>query len=50
MGRNIGSITAVIFKPKPQMQTILIYQENRVVSANQVSEVGGVVDRYQIVG
>ena len=44
MGRNIGSLTAVIFKAKPQMQTILIYQENLVVSANQVWEVGGVVD------
>lgn len=50
VGRNIGSLTAVILKANPKMQAILVDREDVVVGANQVLEVAGVVDRCQIVG
>ncbi len=50
VGGNIGTLTAVILKPNPKMQAILVDREDVVVGANQVSEVAGVVDRCQIVG
>ena len=50
VGGNIGTLTAVILKPNPKMQAILLDREDVVVSANQVLEVAGVVDRCQIVG
>ena len=51
-GENIGTLTAVILKPNPKMQAILVDREDVdvVVGANQVLEVAGVVDRCQIVG
>jgi hypothetical protein len=50
VGGNIGILTAVILKPNPKMQAILVDREVVVVGANQVLEVAGVVDRCQIVG
>lgn len=50
VGGNIGILTAVILKPNPKMQAILVDREDVVVGANQVLEVAGVVDRCQIVG
>ena len=50
LGGNIGILTAVILKPNPKMPAILVDKEDVVVGANQVLEVAGVVDRYQIVG
>jgi hypothetical protein len=50
VGGNIGTLTAVILKPNPKMQAILVDREDVVVGANQVLEVAGVVDRCQIVG
>ena len=50
VGRNIGSLTAVILKANPKMQAILVDREDVLVGANQVLEVAGVVDRCQIVG
>ena len=50
VGGNIGTLTAVILKPNPKMPAILVAREDVVVSANQVLEVAGVVDRCQIVG
>ena len=50
VGGNIGTLTAVILKPNPKMQAILVDREDVVVGANQVWEVAGVVDRCQIVG
>ena len=50
LGRNICSLTAVILKANPKMQAIWADREDVVVSANQVLEVAGVVDRCQIVG
>jgi len=50
VGGNIGTLTAVILKPNPKMQAILVAREDVVVGANQVLEVAGVVDRCQIVG
>src|SRR4028118_268881 len=47
---NIGTLTAVILKPNPKMQAILVDREDVVVGANQVLEVAGVVNRCQIVG
>ncbi len=50
VGGNIGILTAVILKPNPKMQAILVDREDVVVGANQVLEVAGVKDRCQIVG
>ena len=50
VGGNIGTLTAVILKPNPKMQAILVAREDVVVGAKQVLEVAGVVDRCQIVG
>ena len=50
VGGNISTLTAVILKPNPKMQAILVDREDVVVGANQVLEVAGVVDRCQIVG
>jgi hypothetical protein len=50
VGENIGTLTAVILQPNPKMQAILFDREDVVVGTNQVWEVAGVVDRYQIVG
>ena len=50
VGGKIGTLTAVIPKPNPKMQAILVDREDVVVGANQVLEVAGVVDRCQIMG
>jgi 16S rRNA A1518/A1519 N6-dimethyltransferase RsmA/KsgA/DIM1 with predicted DNA glycosylase/AP lyase activity len=50
VGGNIGTLTAVILKPNPKMQAILVDREDIFVCANQVLEVAGVVNRCQIVG
>ena len=50
VGGNIGTLTTVILKANAKMQTILVDREDVVVGANQVLEVAGVVDRFQIVG
>jgi len=50
VGGNIGTLTAVILKANAKMQAILVDREDVVVGANQVLEVAGVVDRFQIVG
>ena len=50
VGGNIVTLTAVILKPNPKMQAILVDREDVVVGANQVLEVAGVLDRCQIVG
>ena len=50
VGGNIGTLTAIILKPNPNMQAILVDRKDVVVGANQVLEVAGVVDRCQIVG
>jgi hypothetical protein len=50
VGGNIGTLTAVLLKPNPKMQAILVDRKDVVVGANQVLEVAGVVDRCQIMG
>jgi len=50
IGGNIGTLTAVLLKPNPKMQAILVDRKDVVVGANQVLEVAGVVDRCQIMG
>ena len=50
VGGNISTLRAVILKPNPKMQAILVDRKDVVVGANQVLEVAGVVDRCQIVG
>ncbi len=50
VGGNIGTLTAVILKPNPKMQAILVAREHVVVGTNLVWEVAGVVDRCPIVG
>jgi len=47
---NSGTLMAVILKPNPKIQAILLDMEDVVVGANQVLEVTRVVDRCQIAG
>ena len=49
VGGNIDTLTAVIVKANPKMQSIWFDRKDVVVGANQVLEVAIVVDWCQIV-